>query len=128
MLFRTPARQALADQVLATLASSDGFPLSTGQLTEALGVHLVTVRPTPEPPLPPRPACWPQDLEDPGTRAEGRCVRCRAWHRGPVWQAFTPDEIRSILARLATAGTVERVVLEGWRSHYWRHTAVEVDG
>ncbi|MGH9209867.1 MAG: hypothetical protein ACRD2C_04205 [Acidimicrobiales bacterium] len=124
MRFRSYRRRALADQVLALLGSTGGFPVSTRQVAEQLGDHLVAGSPMP---LPQRPVCWPEGLDDPGDRTESRCVRCGCWHRQPVWRRWTPEDVRPLLARLAEVGLVERVVVDGWRQHYWRHTDTTVD-
>ena len=123
-MFRSYRRRALADQVLALLGSTGGFPLSTRQIAAQLGDHLVAT-PAPPRPLPPRPGCWPEDMDDPEDRTESRCVRCGCWHRQPVWRRWTPEDIRPLLVHLAEAGVVERVVLEGWRQHYWRTSGVD---
>ena len=125
-LFRSVRRRALADQVLAVLAGAGGFPVSTRKVAEHLGDRLVALS-VPPAPLPPRPGCWPEDFEDPGERTEGRCVRCGVWHRSPVWRRWTPEDVRPLLAGLATAGEIERVVVEACRTHYWRHTAPQVE-
>jgi hypothetical protein len=126
-MFRSPRRQAVADQVLAVLASTGGFPVSTGQVCHRLGDRLVHLPRPPATPLPPRPACWPPDLVDPNERTQGRCVRCECWHRSPIWRAWTADDIRPMLTRMAAAEVVERIVADGGRAHYWRHTTAAVE-
>jgi hypothetical protein len=114
-----PRREALADQIVAILREADGFPQSTGDIARQLGDRLHSW-PHHQPPLGPRPPCWPDEHDDQGLTGQAWCNRCNGFHRPPVWRRWDANDIRPILNRLAAQGQAEKVVLDGMRHHYWR--------
>jgi hypothetical protein len=113
----SPKRQALVDQFVAVLRDAEGFPLSTGQIAGALGDRLVSYHRNQRPD---RPACWPDDVKDPGVTGRALCCRCHCYHREPVWRPYHAEDVRPLLHGLARNGAIEKVTVESHRQFYWR--------
>jgi hypothetical protein len=120
-------RQALADQCVAILRDADGFPLSTHEIATKLGDRLVTFSWADKRPVPPRPACWPPDIDGDIVHDSAWCHRCGTRHRQPVWRDYDGQDIRGLLNRLAKSGEVEKVAFDGIRQHYWRREDTDAE-
>lgn len=116
---------ALTDQILAVLRDADGFPIGTGEIARSLGDRMVSWPSWERKPID-RPQCWPDDYEDEGLTQTACCYHCGGrFHRQPVWRGYQAQDIRPLLNRLVRQQTIEKIVPEGSRAHYWRAGSVQ---